>query len=449
MCDLLVVFENHIIIFSDKDCAYPLRGDKDVNWRRWFRQAIEKSAKQVWGAERWIKESPHRLFLDNACKQPFPITLPEPATATFHRILVAHGISKPCMKALGGSGSLMIAPHIIGSMHTKSGSDGCQPFTIGQIDPKKGYVHVFDDTSLDAVMQTLDTITDFVMYLTKKERLIQRGQLVCAAGEDDLLAYYLSDINDDGEHDFIVPHDVDALSIDESFWEGFVRNPRRIAQLEEDKVSYMWDMLIERFTEHILAGTQYYTTHADVKQSERLFRFFAREPRTRRRLLARSLVQLLETRPFSMRRTRIIEPSRLGDPYYVFLLLPYLRGLSETQYRESRRLMLEACCKITKVVYPDAQDIIGIATETGSVFNENRSEDALYLNAQYWTDEQQIDAEGLQRDLQLLTHLSEPIRSIEQEYPIVPVKPIPQMKGRERNFPCPCGSGKKFKKCCG
>ena len=32
-----------------------------------------------------------------------------------------------------------------------------------------------------------------------------------------------------------------------------------------------------------------------------------------------------------------------------------------------------------------------------------------------------------------------------------PVKPVHRegMKGKERNKPCPCGSGKKYKTCCG
>ena len=42
------------------------------------------------------------------------------------------------------------------------------PFTIGNLDPQKGYVHVFDDTTLNIVMSTLDTITDFTAYLSKK-----------------------------------------------------------------------------------------------------------------------------------------------------------------------------------------------------------------------------------------------------------------------------------------
>jgi hypothetical protein len=446
VCDLLVVFENHIIIFSDKNCAYSMEGDREVNWRRWFRQAIEQSAKQVWGAERWIKDHPKRLFLDLACRQPFPISLPDPATATFHRILVAHGISKPCIEAFGGSGSLMIAPRVVGSMHTQN---GCQPFTIGQINPKKGYVHVFDDTTLDVVMQTLDTITDFVMYLTKKERFIQSEQLVWAAGEDDLLAYYLSDINNSGEHDFIVPNNANSIVVPEGLWAEFVRNPRRLAQLEENEVSYMWDMLIERFTEHILARTQYYSSHGNIKQSERSMRFLAREPRTRRRMLAHSLLDLLETRPFSKKKSRIMQPSRPGDPYYIFLLLPWPQGMSVTRYRELRYMLLEAYCIVTKLIYPDAQDIVGIATEADSIFSESRSEDAIYLDARDWTDEYQAEATRLQQECDILTNITGPFKSVEQEYPIVQVKPMAPMKGRERNLPCPCRSGKKYKKCCG
>jgi hypothetical protein len=188
VCDLLVVSERHIIIFSDKDCTFPNSGDLELDWKRWFKRAIHKSAEQIWGAERWIKTYPQRLFLDPACTQPFPIDLPSPSEVKFHRILVAHGVSERCKDALGGSGSLMIAPSILGDMHYASNKDNGIPFAIGQIGPTKGYIHVFDDTTLGIVMGMLDTITDFVTYLTKKEDFIQSDQLIIAAGEEDLLA---------------------------------------------------------------------------------------------------------------------------------------------------------------------------------------------------------------------------------------------------------------------
>ena len=451
VCDLLVVFQEHIIIFSDKDCVFPDGDDLDLNWRRWYKRAVLKSADQIWGAERWIKTNPQRLFLDTTCTQRFPINLPDSSIAKFHRILVAHGASKPCKDVFGGSGSLIIAPNVIGAMHCGSGSDGGRPFTIGQIDPTKGYVHVFDDTSLEIVMRTLDTITDFVTYLTKKEQFVLSGKLLWAAGEDDLLAYYLKDINSNGDHDFIVPDNATAISINEGLWDMFASSPQRRAQLAANEVSYLWDMLIERFNTHILGGTQYYTSHPGIEYSEQSMRFLAREPRTRRRMLAQSLLDMIQTTSSSMRRTRVILPSRDGDPYYVFLLLPKWKEHSEAQYREVRLKLLEACCLVTKLINPKAQDIIGIATET-----DPHSEDALYFDARCWTREQEVEAQQLQHDLGLLTKLTQ-FRAIEKEYPDTPVlsrqtsieRTLHRMKGRDRNTPCPCGSGRKYKKCCG
>jgi hypothetical protein len=47
VCDLLVVFKEHIIIFSDKDCEFPDTGNLKLDWNRWFKRAIHGSAKQI------------------------------------------------------------------------------------------------------------------------------------------------------------------------------------------------------------------------------------------------------------------------------------------------------------------------------------------------------------------------------------------------------------------
>ena len=455
ICDLLVVFDEHVVIFSDKDCKFPDTGDLELDWKRWYRRAVEKSAKQVWGAERWIETHPDRIYLDRSCTQGFPITLPNPDNAKYHRIVVAHDASERCKKELGGSGSLMIVPSIIGRDHYARFDDGGAPFSIGQIDPSKGYVHVLDDTSLDILLNTLDTITDFVRYLTKKEQFIQREQLIAAAGEDDLLAYYLKYLNKDGEHDFVIPPDVPSdlkgMVIDEGFWEDFEQRPERLAQIEANKVSYAWDALIETFNKHILNNTQYRASHPDIDSSEKIMRFLAREPRTRRRFLAKSLLEIIEKTLPSQRATRIIVPSEDGDPFYVFLLLPHLDGIPPKEYREVRGAFLEACCMVTKLKFPHAMDIVGIATETG--LNAIRSEDAIYLDARIWGPEQQAEAQGLQNDLGILTETELFHESI-NEYPeLMSHKQRKSGLGRTtkfpRNKPCPCGSGKKYKKCCG
>ena len=137
VCDLIVVFEDHIIIFSDKDCEFPNTGNPDLDWSRWYRKAIRKSAEQIWGEERWILSHPELLFLDRKCSIPFPIDLPNPDVAKIHRIVVAHSVSDRCIKELGGTGSLMIVPSVVGDMHTLARKDGGKPFTIGQIDHAK------------------------------------------------------------------------------------------------------------------------------------------------------------------------------------------------------------------------------------------------------------------------------------------------------------------------
>ncbi len=365
-----------------------------------------------------------------------------------HRIVVAHGASDVCKQELGGSGSLMIAPSVVGEAHYNL-TPPMHPFTVGQINPIKGFVHTFDDTSLNVVLTMLDTISDFTSYLAKKERFIESGKLAFAAGEDDLLGYYLQQLNTDGEHDFVVNQDFDFITFDEGHWEEFKNHPRRLAQIEADRISYFWDELIETFSKHILADTQYYTSQPGVEHSEQIIRFMAREPRTRRRLLAKSLIGLAYKTPENHRAVRVMQPSRPGDPFYVFVLVPNKYAETEEQYRKVRGALLEAYCLVLKLVFPEALDIIGIATESA---NPGKSgEDSLYFDAREWTAEMEAEAKRLQRDLELLTNLTQHYIKVE-EYPEIErniSREVPLLKGKHRNSPCPCGSGRKYKYCCG
>jgi hypothetical protein len=118
--------------------------------------------------------------------------------------------------------------------------------------------------------------------LTRKEKLLRSDSIVIAAGEEDLLAYYLKNMNEQDEHDFVIPSHVDGqithLVFDEGHWEEFSQSPERKAQISADRVSYVWDRLIEVFSKHVLEDTQYFSTHPGVKSTEILLRFLAREP---------------------------------------------------------------------------------------------------------------------------------------------------------------------------
>ena len=59
LCDTLIVCNPDIIIISVKDIRITDSGDISTDWKRWRKRAIDASAKQIYGAERWIESASH------------------------------------------------------------------------------------------------------------------------------------------------------------------------------------------------------------------------------------------------------------------------------------------------------------------------------------------------------------------------------------------------------
>ena len=445
VCDLLVVFGDHVIIFSDKDCEFKDTGRVELDWRRWFRKSILSSAHQIWGAEKWIRGYQGKLFIDKKCQVPLPINLPNADEMKVHRIVVAHDRSGRCRAIVGGSGSLLLSNYLEGESHLNT------PFTVGHLERKKGFVHVFDDTSLNIVMKSLDTVFDFVSYLEKKKNLFNSNLKIHAAGEEELLAIYLSRTNKEGEHDFEFPKNVDVISIDQGFWNRYQSNTQRLAQIEDNKISYMWDAIIEKFNHHMLMNTQYTldgrAISRPVAEQELGFRVLAAEPRTRRRLLATGLAEVLERskKPGSFLEARVVLPSHDGDPHYVFVTLRRPSGVTEEAYRIDRANILTAYCTITKLVHKEAQQIIGFATESGDC--EGRSEDLCFRDVRNWSSEDEREAVKLQEKTGFLKKVNT-FSSRVLDYPVDATGKRPNTN-ISRNSTCPCGTGKRYKRCCG
>lgn len=448
ICDMAVIFDEHILIFSDKHCSFPASGDLKLDWKRWYKRAIYKSAEQAWGAERWLKDHPDRVYLDRACSERFPLPIPSNESAKYHLIVIANGCEDKCRAEFGGTGSLMLNS----SLGRQENADevSSSPFTVGDLDPSRTFVHVLTESTLDILLQTLDTISDFVSYLERKENLIRSGTAVFVPGEEDLLAVYLMKMNEKGMHDFVFGREFNAVIIEEGFWEDFSNQPERKKQLEDNKASYIWDDLIERFAHHALNATQYYTNHIELSNTEIGLRFMAREPRLARRLIAKGLEDIYINTPDGTRRIRYFKPLSRNGSFYIFLSLPPPDYASYKDYREFRLDLLEACCMVMKYEHPEALDIVGIATQPVRP-NAEISEDLIYLDARVWSDKSNSEAGQLQQDLGIL---ASPIlyNMHEQEYPT----PTSAERNRTRqprkvgrNERCPCGSGKKYKRCHG
>ena len=341
----------------------------------------------------------------------------------------------------------MIDTAVIGDAHVEKANPS-HLFTVGQIDPSRGFVHVFDDATLSVVMSTLDTTADFVAYLNKKEAFITKPTHVIASGEEDLLAFYLQKLTPAREHDFVIPPEINSVLFPDELWTEFHIHPQRLAQIEANRVSYVWDKLIERFSHHIMSGTQYFSHGDGLQESEIPIRMLASENRTRRRVLADSLLHVINTANKTQRFTRVHKSLTPDEPAYVMLSLPYIYTNSEDEYRLVRRKMLESLCYIARAMMPEVQHVVGIAVTPTA--EQGCSEDLMYLDATDWTDEQQTFAIEEQKQLGLLTNIKT-IEGTFTEYPKVEALRVPAPTYDTkvgRNERCPCGSGKKFKKCC-
>lgn len=417
LCDLLVVFGNSVIIFSDKHVAFQQHKPIEIAWPRWFRKAVTKSARQLHGAEAWIRNNPRRIFLDGQCAKPFPIDLPDPGSMEVFLVAVSTGVYEACHEYFGRDsiGSLMISTDVRGSRHEKA------PFCVGWVDPERKFVHVFEEFTLDAVFSEIDTISDFVAYLRKREEFLTRETpIIRSPGEEQLLSIYLTNLNANGEHDFVLPGADDGIpdfvALDESFWPGMVNDRQYKRKKEADRVSYAWDRLIEHFAARGGSYNPTFERSEAPRDIELGLRAMASEPRIRRRQLATAFVDLLETTDPHQRKARVACSNDFPDNAYVFLVLPRPDGEDYTKYRQARAALLAAYCHVVKLRCTAAQYVIGVATE--SYRAQGASEDLVVLDVRNWTDEMNAGAIRLQHEGGLLldgnVHTSE---SRTNEYP--------------------------------
>ncbi|WP_254562492.1 hypothetical protein [Dyadobacter diqingensis] len=399
LCDLLVVVGDDIIIFSDKHCVYGNHEKPEVNWKRWFKSAVIASAKQLWGAESWIKQFPADIYLDPKNTLKFPINISISPSTRIHLILVAHGTQQPCRDALGGIGSPIIDTSL------KLIEDHDTPFIMGDISGRKTFVHILDDVAFELILTCLDTVTDFVNYINKREKFLKSGFLVQAAGEEELLADYLQTLDVDKEHNFTYPKpEFDGVSLIEGSWEKFVNSPHRHAQQEADKISYFWDNLIEEFSKHAINRSQHYVSEGGFVDAERAIRFMAREPRFSRRYLSKSFIDILTKTSGKQQLFRIMDPQLGTGIYYVFAALPHHNPKTQSykEYRSYRLDLLQSYCLVLRLIRPDAKYVIGIGMESG-IDVSKRAEDLICFDCSSWNYDLQKYVQELQAETGILT----------------------------------------------
>jgi hypothetical protein len=414
LCDLLVVCGDHILIFSDKSVGWPAGDDTILAWKRWYRRAILKSVEQIRGAERWIAKFPDRIFTDPRCTQRLPIILPPPERRKVHRIVVALGAGDACRKYFNeGTGSLLIHPDTKDSDHYDG--EHIVPFTVGDVDSEGPFVNVLDDATFDVVLGELDTITDLTRYLAKKEQLIRSGRLISAAGEEELVAYYMTHMNSSGEHDFTKPDGTDLgdaqVAFAAGFYQGLVGNKQYQAKKKADEISYVWDKLIEEFTNNLLAGTSIIPDgiSSELSELENGIRYMALVPRFKRRLFGEAIIGALEKSKGVDRFARSLLPGP-DDPdqetafFFMTMAVPdFELPDGYNGYRKTRQKFLQVYAYALAEKFRHLKRVVGIATEARiEINNGGSSEDLIVIEPTGWTDEFVAELEKSKKTLDIM-----------------------------------------------
>lgn len=400
LCDVLAVFGNHIFIFSDKNITFSENVDVEIAWNRWYRHAIDDAARQIIGAERYILEN-RPLFIDAKLTKAFPLDIPVDENTVIHRIIVARGIRKACKRHFGGgSGSLIVNTAIAGEQHYCHVSKTGQPikhkqdqpiFTVGLITDRKKYFHVFDDFTLDCIMDELDTVSDFIAYLDCKEELINSGKNILATGEEDILARYLSCMEND-KHCIVDQqelHSSDFFTFDD-LWKTYVQNTQYLIKKQENEKSYLWDELINKTIDNMMKGTLKQMSHKDYKHQSELFYRFVLPTRVERRLISEEFVESWmqaqkemnskSITPFMyIRRINLSSAPDTPDTMLTILWLHYAQNTTLDEHLEIRKQLLnmKLLSYIEKV--PRIRYHIGIAKTIE--MDMEQSEDFIYADA--------------------------------------------------------------------
>jgi len=411
LCDLLVVFGNDIILFSDKFCEFPESGNPKVDWRRWYRRCILKAVRQVLGAESRIKRDPGGIFLDPDCSQPLPFPLPALDHAKFHRVVIARGAEEKCADHHHReTGSLAVKTDILAEGHE------CTAFTIGKIDPHS-YVHVFDGAILEILLSELDTVADFVRYLDNKENLISPRPILLADGEEDILAYYLANIDEIGDHGFQFPDTPPGIKFQTGLWKKVRTNPQYLRRKQIDRVSYVWDQIIQEFSSNHIKRTAAAGNFEGTAQFEPALRIMAAERRTVRRGYSHTIMRdFAQARPDETACTVLI-PENSEKYAYIFLAVPPPKDRDYQGYTKLRRNMLRGHAKVLRSMRPDLERIVAIGSEP--ITSPGSSYDFVFLDVSQWTNSDEEEARLIQHVTNILTRGEFSTRQI-LEYPPTP-----------------------------
>lgn len=415
LCDLLVVCGDYVIIFSDKSIDFQFHSDEQVAWRRWFREAIDKSARQLNGTVRRLFELQTPIYKDRLCTVPLGIPIPSPEKARVYRVAVVSR-STEVDDATPPQPFLAIDGALVGDQHVE---DRATPFKLGDVSPAAEFVHVMDIAGLRAVLSDLDTITDFARYLDAREAFIRGQAGNSAASEWCMLTRFLFSFTDAGEPLPLDSANPGYTQLSNAEWQAESTKAAFEARKRANHDSYLWDWLVDRQADMVERQSFEFSTYNSVQDAERVVRYLALEPRLNRRLLGKAWKEAwsIEVRGKNV-NTRTVTHSAEDTPTYVFLTLKHPDGMVHGQYCNLRREWLKKMVLASLIDFPTSKMIIGIASELGQ---PPASYDLLHFNVAEDANPETIQADAMSCWDFKKEHFEDPKQTVVDERDIPPI----------------------------
>ena len=459
VADLIVLFGKDVVVFSEKDIKFPEASDVTVAWGRWFRQSVSESVGQLRGAERYIKSKRSALFLDAKCTRPLPFPLDTPDLRV-HLVAICRNSSGPgktyfakadSKGGSSGSGTLAFLAQLREEQMLAS------PFCIGDFDPEKTFIHVFDEEALSLLLTELDAGPDFIEYLLVRERAVRKDRLSVFHGEEDFLAVYLSNMQETGFGDYQpdVPVGSDAedvVVIQEGLWTVFTQLDSYAEHAEQRAMASTWKAITNDFSHAVLTANVGEAFDVSLETHERAVRAMASENRVSRAVLGRALVEKFKAVPTGARSARVIPSLSNPERLYIFLIFPWTSELKTYEaYRAARTDCMKVYAQAAQVEYPAYSEIVVLGADTKG--SDGSSETVLVVERNPDMSEEEIaTTRAMMAELNVLMDVSKSNFFDHRPWAQSTTRPMGILSKPSKlpgvNEPCFCGSGKKYKKCC-
>ncbi len=350
LCDLLVVFGEIAIIWQIKDLK--IGNDGKQNERE-----VKKNLSQLSGAKRRLFDLKKEIILENPRR-------------------VKEKFDPRKIKEI----------YLISAL---VGED--EDFFSFFKEFKNKKIHVLNKEALETILNELDTIQDFINYVKEKEKLfVLDNQMLLMGGEKDLLAYYITN-----ERNFDKFVEYNGIFMDEGIWEHLSKRPEYIKKQEEDKISYIWDEIINRI-------------HTSGKGYEVVARELAKPHRFERRILGKSFFDAHVRAHHEIKNNVFRRVMEVGGVTYCFMFLDNKKS------RDFRRELLKSTCFVARGMNKDNRKVIGIATEMK--IKPSCSYDFCIVDIPNWGEHEQKEMEKIQKELSIFIN-PKIMRFHEDEYP--------------------------------